>query len=49
MLKNNASSLSDGVLELRIGEPIITEKDKKLKKHEIAILVKEKIENLLNH
>ena len=49
MLKNNANSLGVGVLELRIGEPIITEKDKKLKKHEIAILVKEKIENLLNH
>ena len=49
MLKNNANSLGDGVLELRIGEPIMTNDGKKVKKHEIAILVKEKIENLLNH
>ena len=49
MLKNNANSLGDGVLELRIGEPIMTNDGKKVNKHEIAILVKEKIENLLNH
>ena len=49
MLKNNAKSLGNGVLELRIGKPIITEKDKKVDKHEIAILIKEKIEYLLNY
>ena len=48
MLKNNANSLGDGVLELRIGKPIIIEKDKKVDKHEIAMLIKEKIEYLLN-
>lgn len=48
MLKNNANSLGNGVLELRIGKPIIIEKDKKADKHEIAILIKEKIEYLLN-
>ena len=48
MLKNNANSLGNGVLELRIGKPIIIEKDKKVDKHEIAILIKEKIEYLLN-
>ena len=47
MLKNNANSLGDGVLELRIGKPIITEKDKKVDKHEIAILIRKKIEYLL--
>ena len=49
MLKNNAKSVGDGVLELRIGEPIMTGNDKKVNKHEIAILIKEKIENLLNY
>lgn len=49
MLKNNAKSVGDGVLELRIGEPIMTSNGKKVNKHEIAILIKEKIENLLNY
>jgi 1-acyl-sn-glycerol-3-phosphate acyltransferase len=48
MLKNNANSVGDGFLELRIGEQIITKKDKNINKHEIAMLIKEKIENLLN-